>query len=68
MGRCSPLTLLLLTVVSLPLLASSQTSYANEFVDPDWILAGHFPENTQAARDTIVNWATQLAHDGPWSE
>ncbi|KAH6903268.1 alginate lyase-domain-containing protein [Coprinopsis sp. MPI-PUGE-AT-0042] len=67
MRSCSPRTLFLLTFFHLPLFAASQTSYANEFVDPDWVLTGNFPDNTQAARDTIVKWASQLANEGPWS-
>ncbi|KAF8208077.1 chondroitin AC/alginate lyase [Mycena galopus ATCC 62051] len=43
------------------------TSYANDFVDPDYIAAGMFPNATEGARDTIVSWAEFLSASGPWS-
>lgn len=46
---------------------SGSTSYANDFVDPDYILAGGFGENTEGARETIAQWANELAAYGPWS-
>jgi len=63
----SPTLLLLLSLLSPALLAAAQTSYANEFPDPDYILAGDFPENTVLAQATIGKWARSLAQDGPWS-
>ncbi|TFK28305.1 hypothetical protein FA15DRAFT_678507 [Coprinopsis marcescibilis] len=62
-------TFLLILLLSLSLLCVSeaQTSYANEFVDPDYILNGNFPGNTASAQKTIGDWATKLAADGPWS-
>ncbi|EAU83852.2 hypothetical protein CC1G_09521 [Coprinopsis cinerea okayama7 len=47
--------------------ASAQTSYANEFIDPDLILAGDFANNTAAAQRMIRNWASKWASEGPWS-
>jgi hypothetical protein len=60
------------TLFSLSLLlgcstVSALTSYANDFVDPDFILAGKFGENTLAAQETIKSWAQELAVQGPWS-
>lgn len=46
---------------------SALTSYANDFVDPDFILAGKFGNNTLAAQDTIRSWAVELAGQGPWT-
>ncbi|KAJ3574879.1 hypothetical protein NP233_g1459 [Leucocoprinus birnbaumii] len=43
------------------------TSYANDFVDPDYIVAGNFSKNTLGAQQTIVNWAKQSAVGAPWS-
>jgi len=43
------------------------TSYANVFVDPDYIVARQFPPNTLAAQKTIVSWAQELAAEGPWT-
>lgn len=44
------------------------TAYANDFVNPDYILAGNFGNNTQAAQATITAWASSLAVGGPWSK
>ncbi len=41
-------------------------SYANDFVDPDFIVKGNFGENTRAAQNTIVEWAKESAAGGPW--
>jgi hypothetical protein len=46
----------------------SFTSYANDFVDPDYILAKNFNSSTKAAQNTVVQWADELASQGPWSE
>lgn len=43
-----------------------QTSYANDFVDPNYVIAGNFTNNTEAAQQTIVTWANELASQGPW--
>ncbi|KAF8519600.1 alginate lyase-domain-containing protein [Hysterangium stoloniferum] len=48
-------------------LANAYVSYANAFVNPDWLLAGNFSDNTLGARQTIKAWATQLAAEGPWT-
>ncbi|TFK32391.1 alginate lyase-domain-containing protein [Crucibulum laeve] len=44
-----------------------QTSYANDFVNPDYVVARDFGNNTRAAQLTIVKWAKVLAQRGPWS-
>ncbi|KAI1792432.1 chondroitin AC/alginate lyase [Ganoderma leucocontextum] len=54
-----------LLVLSTPVL--SFTSYANEFVDPNLILAKKFPNITIEAQETIFEWAEELAATGPWS-
>ncbi len=53
-----------LLALSAPVL--SFTSYANEFVDPDLILAKAFPNTTVEAQKTILEWAEELAAEGPW--
>lgn len=64
----SPTFVLLSTLLSSSfVLVASQTSYANDFPDPDYIVAGAFPNNTLAAQETILDWASRLARDGPWS-
>ncbi|KAG5635945.1 hypothetical protein H0H81_009594 [Sphagnurus paluster] len=42
------------------------TSYANDFVNPDFIVAGDFANNTLAAQATILAWAKDSASKGPW--
>ncbi|KAF8064896.1 chondroitin AC/alginate lyase [Lyophyllum atratum] len=62
---------LLSTFLPLLILGSSGvqalTSYANDFVDPDFIVAGVFGKNTLAAQATILAWAQEAASEGPWS-
>jgi len=57
-------------IVSMFSAAFSQnlTAYANDFVDPDYILSNNFGNNTKPSRDTIQTWAMTLASRGPWSE
>ncbi|KAH9903346.1 chondroitin AC/alginate lyase [Cubamyces lactineus] len=50
-----------------PLPAHSFTSYANDFVDPTYILGKKFGNTTTEAQATIVQWAQDLAAQGPWS-
>jgi len=58
---------LLLVLGALPTAVHSLTSYANEFVDPDYIVEKQFPPNTVIAQNTIVQWANEYATLGPWS-
>ena len=58
---------LLLVLGVLPTAVHSLTSYANDFVDPDYIVGKQFPANTVIAQKTIVQWADQYATLGPWS-
>ena len=46
----------------------AMTSYANDFVDPDYILARGFPDSTHNAQVSIADWAAELAAEGPWSK
>lgn len=43
-------------------------SYDNDFVDPKYVLSKSFNTSTAASQQTIVEWADQLAAQGPWSE
>ncbi|KII91574.1 hypothetical protein PLICRDRAFT_105018 [Plicaturopsis crispa FD-325 SS-3] len=43
------------------------SSYANDFVDPDYILARSFNETTTAAQQSIIQWADEYTAKGPWS-
>ncbi|KAH8824435.1 chondroitin AC/alginate lyase [Flagelloscypha sp. PMI_526] len=47
--------------------AASYRQYANIFFDPSDIVAGNYGGGTDAAQETIVAWADQLAAEGPWS-
>ena len=47
---------------------ATPASYANVFVDPNFIVARQFANNTRAAQQTIVSWAQELAAQGPWSK
>ncbi|KDR80834.1 hypothetical protein GALMADRAFT_135935 [Galerina marginata CBS 339.88] len=55
------------TFVSILSTAVAQTAYANDFVDPDYILAKNFGAHTGRAQETVIAWARQLAVKGPWS-
>jgi len=43
------------------------TNYPNDFVDPDYIAAGKFPNTTSDAQASIISWAEYLSVSGPWS-
>lgn len=58
---------LLLVFGALPTAVHSLTSYANDFVDPDYIVGKKFPVNTVIAQKIIVQWADEYATLGPWS-
>jgi hypothetical protein len=66
--RGIPSTLL---VLSAALLSSTTvnavTSYANDFVDPDYIVAKGWNTSTAGAQDTIIGWAEASAASGPWT-
>ncbi|KAF9473986.1 chondroitin AC/alginate lyase [Pholiota conissans] len=57
----------LVSVISTAVAQVSFTAYANDFVDPDYILAKNFGANTQAAQASIMAWAGSTAVGGPWS-
>ncbi|KAJ7630239.1 chondroitin AC/alginate lyase [Roridomyces roridus] len=43
------------------------TGYANDFVNPDYIVAGKFSNTTLGAQQSIIAWAEYLSASGPWS-
>ncbi|KAF8910568.1 alginate lyase-domain-containing protein [Gymnopilus junonius] len=55
------------TVISLFSPVFGQTAYANDFVDPNYIVAGNFDTHTGRAQQTVISWAQRLAVGGPWS-
>ncbi|PPQ65138.1 hypothetical protein CVT24_003228 [Panaeolus cyanescens] len=57
----------LATFFTLALRVTAQTAYANDFVDPDFILQKKYGPNTAQAQNTVIAWANSLARDGPWT-
>lgn len=51
-----------------PHLALAFTSYPDDFVNPNYVLARRYPGNTGGAQFSILKWADFLAPQGPWSE
>ena len=49
-----------------PTHAITVTSYANDFIDPQYALSKDFSNTTIEAQDTILSWARILAAQGPW--
>ena len=43
-------------------------AYANDFISPDDILTKNLGDHTASAQESIVEWAKNLAAEGPWSE
>ncbi|KAI0320973.1 chondroitin AC/alginate lyase [Amylostereum chailletii] len=54
-------------LVCFPAAVHSFTSYGNEFISPSKLVSVDFPNLTVAAQETIVQWANDLAAQGPWS-
>lgn len=50
-----------------PGLVSALTSYANEFISPNFFLAKNWTDATKYARDAIVQGAAEIAAQGPWT-
>ncbi|KAF8177692.1 chondroitin AC/alginate lyase [Pholiota molesta] len=57
----------ILSVISTAVAQVSFTAYANDFVDPNYILAKDFGDNTEQAQASITAWASLLTVGGPWS-
>ncbi|PFH51147.1 hypothetical protein AMATHDRAFT_143319 [Amanita thiersii Skay4041] len=59
-----------ISFLSLSLFVSASygyTSYANDFIDPEFVLARQYVNNTMGAQATIKDWADELAAQGSWS-
>ncbi|QRW24462.1 chondroitin AC/alginate lyase [Rhizoctonia solani] len=56
-----------LVLVGTPGLVLGLTSYANEFITPEFFLAKNWSDTTKNAQDTIVQGAKQIATEGPWT-
>jgi hypothetical protein len=59
-------TLLLLTVTLFFPFVLSATSYDNDFINPDLIVGKEFDPRFAGAQETVVQWAEELAAQGPW--
>ncbi|KAI0088285.1 alginate lyase-domain-containing protein [Irpex rosettiformis] len=57
---------LVLAANTLPVVQSF-VNYANDFINPDYILAGNFNDTTIPAQSTIKQWAEDSTSGGPWS-
>jgi hypothetical protein len=62
----SAIVLSLFTVRSLADLNVDFSSYDNDFIPPDYILAKKWNEITVVAQGSIIQWADYLAAQGPW--
>ncbi|KAG9086917.1 hypothetical protein FS749_003284 [Ceratobasidium sp. UAMH 11750] len=60
------LCLVFLAVLA-PNAVTALTSYANEFISPDFFLARNWTDNSKYARDAIVESAQWIAAQGPWT-
>ena len=59
-------TLLLLTVTLFFPFVLGATSYDNDFVNPDLIVGKQFESRFAGAQETVIQWAEELAAQGPW--
>ncbi|KAG9100111.1 hypothetical protein FRC06_004513 [Ceratobasidium sp. 370] len=50
-----------------PNVVTALTSYANEFISPDFFLARNWTDDTKYARDAIADSAQWIAAQGPWT-
>ena len=66
--RTSALFRLSFTVFSFATLGRAYINYANDFIDPTYVLSKSFSATTVPAQQTILAWAEQSTEGGPWSE
>lgn len=60
---------LLLVLISLSAFVLSDVphiTYANTFFDPTSIVEKKYNSSTAAAQSSIIQWADELAAEGPW--
>ncbi|KAH9168059.1 chondroitin AC/alginate lyase [Lactarius sanguifluus] len=63
----SAVVLSLFAVHSLADLNIGFSSYANDFIEPSYILGKNWNATTVVAQESIIQWADSLAAQGPWS-
>ena len=61
-----PRTFLLLAATLVPAV-HSLTNYANDFIDPNYVLAKGWNYTTLPSQKIIIQWANQATEGGPWS-
>lgn len=61
-----PRTFLLLAATLVPAVYSL-TNYANDFIDPNYVLAKGWNYTTLPSQKVIIQWANQATEGGPWS-
>lgn len=66
--RTSTLFHLSFTVLSFAISSRAYVNYANDFIDPNYVLSKNFSATTIPAQQTILSWAEQSIVGGPWSE
>ena len=64
----TPTTLFLSVFAFFPAAFGDFISYGNDFVDPTYLLAKNFSTSTVASQQTVMEWAEELAAQGPWSK
>ncbi|KAJ3524052.1 hypothetical protein NM688_g8630 [Phlebia brevispora] len=65
--RTSALFQLSFTVFSLVPFGRAYVNYANDFVNPTYVLSKNFDNTTIPAQETILAWADQADIGSPWS-
>lgn len=66
-GRTSTLLFLAATLLHSVPAVHSLTNYANDFINPSYVLSKNFTDTTLPARNTIIQWANDSIAGGPWS-
>ena len=66
MALLRAIVLSLLALHSLADLNIGFTSYDNDLIEPGYVLGKNWNATTVVAQESIVQWADQLAAQGPW--
>ena len=67
-ARTSTLLLLAVTCLQSVPAVHSLTNYANDFIDPAYVVSKNFSVKTTRAQSTILDWADATIEGGPWSK
>ena len=58
----------LFTLSFTALAAHAYINYANDFIDPAYVLSKNFSDTTKPAQATILAWADESDVGSPWCE